>query len=532
MQDAGWKYKHGPEPYAKVYVPPNGSVRVGSVLGADFFQADHQLWAKAEELGIIDTDSDNDQHKVAENSSEESDEETLNVRSSKKPAYISSPESCSGNRSIETNMCESSNKLLDNRHLCGLSFSLTEKSRMKVSMLVSNFLSKCKNGGNFYRNLWQPLWNCINIEQGSECEELGWKYTKSIGAGNLGRNHWYCPPNSDLGGRGKIGRDYFTTEEAVVAFLLRDLKQANMVTSLSIEEFEIKLSRAMEEHLPFDEINLSSNGKMKRRIRKRNNNDAFSEKRDGTPTKKTRKGGDRSASENADEVKQLPTITNSQNTVKGAALLLELKKIEENNKQIINSAQSAANRNTYSYVATKQGILNLVKFRRKAPNQSDVTPISKESSSKKKRKQCAENVVFHLTQAPGDSTMETWSSPLPTKRMKGRKLPLKGFTFFGSGIGAKVQSTVTKLGGKFLKDVHGESLKRANVVKKLFFLSDFTNRRTLKYLLACSLGVPMLQYEWIFDIERKFDQFQNESSSMKRDNPPSIFDPNLYKAHR
>lgn len=278
MQDAGWKYKRGPEPFSNVYVPPDGSVRFGSVLGKDFFQDDHQLWSKAEQLGITDSESNDEmQDNVQDTYSEEKslsscEEEIINVRPRKKPVYISSPESC----------CDKSTllgKQLDNTNLCEPSLALTEKSKSKISTLVSSFLSKLDKNSNFNRDLWLPLWRYINNEQGSVCEELAWRYTKSIRAGKLGRNHWYSPPNSVLGGKGEIGRDFFTTEEAVVAFLLRDLKHSKLITSskTALDDFEIRLSRAMEEHLTFDEIRLSSNGKVKRRARKRNLQEAFPE---------------------------------------------------------------------------------------------------------------------------------------------------------------------------------------------------------------------------------------------------------------
>lgn len=537
MQKAGWKYKSGPEPYGSVYVPPNGSVRIGSVLGKDFFHADHQLWMKAEQMGIIDKESNQSESKKVddfscdENSVSSDEGDKINVRRTMKPAYISSPESCSSQRSELANKITTkpSQKQLDEEKLCGTSLALTENSIYKITKLISDFLTKNQESGNFNRDLWLPLWRCINNEQGFGREDLCWRYCKSIGAGKLGRDFWYSPPFSSLGAKGQMGKDYFTTEEAVVAFLLRDIKfaETNSASRYVLDEFEMKLSRAIQEHLPFDEIHLSPNGKTKRRGKRRNLSEFVPDIQKDSPSKRKRVQKETIEQKNVDQ-RNFSMEGHSQNTMEGAEILLEL------TKSIVGGGPVTQDR---SCIATKLGIKRLKNF--VMNGKVDTSPsISRSLASQKKSPKRGTNknslnVACHLTQAPEDLRLETWVSPIPDKRKQVLKTPLKGYHFFGSGIDINVVNTVTKLGGKFLKEIKGESLKRSNVVKKLFFLSGASNRRNLKYLLACALGVPMLHFEWIYALERKVAEFHSLREVEQSEKfQPTVFDANLYKAYR
>jgi len=285
LQENGWKYRAGPEPYGSVYVPPGGSVRRGAKLGKDFYHADDELWKQAEELGIIDKvsnsdDEDNDKRYCENIGIDKSDEYTMvksiqraNFRHDKSTALISSPES-----DVDANQPKKQKNpyLFDNSGLSGPSGVLTKSSAYICSSIMANFLQTDFKKKNFTRDLWIPLWNCIKSNQGSNMVGLGWRYEKSRGAGVLGRDYWYCPPNSSKGSKGDYGKDYFTTETAVVAYLLREIKHfkcslpIDEVSAESLEMFEVKLSRAIEDITSFDELtDVSSSGKTKRRPRKK-----------------------------------------------------------------------------------------------------------------------------------------------------------------------------------------------------------------------------------------------------------------------
>ncbi len=537
LQESGWKYKRGPEPYEKVYVPPDGTVSVGSVLGKDFFHADEQLWNRAEELGIIDKDSTSD---ASEDDGEKSDEPDTDIEDKpiqklrKNPVCVSSPE-CEANEAISTteNLSVNNNdhsamqldaivESLDNTELCGLSFAVTKKSAAKCSHLVASFLSMEPSERKFMKDLWVPFWNCIKVEQGSGDNGLSWRYDKSRGAGELGRDFWYCPPRGVLGAKGEFGKDYFTNEEEVVSFLLRDLKALGEtpITEKSMNElvtnFELKLSRAIENHLSFDEVDSSLNGLRRKR------SPVHQVRYGATPTQQGKK-----LLQNykfPDAHPNEPCI--SQTAIEGAEILLGLTKNNVNENPAVPVEVGC--------VATPTGIKQLLKFRSINPLKKRKSPVtcSQDEPPKKKGKSSPDNHKFHLTQADDDVMLKRWVSPVPKTITKRGKLPFDGFCFFGSGIDVSVADAVSRLGGKFLKEVKGDALKTKNVVKKLFFLSDIINRRTHKYILACALGVPMLHFKWVYAVEKQYEEYVSQKEELSNIRAPSVFDSQLYSAYR
>lgn len=530
MQEEGWKYKQGPEPYSSVYVPPTGSVKRGSVLGKDFFHADGALWKEAEVLGLIDGDDSNQLEGEEYGDIESYEEEKIYVKPPKRTACISSPDD-----SVKSNAIEDS---LDNTTLFGSSLALTESSVSQCSKLIIHFVENTNPGINFMRDLWRPLWSCIKDNQGRIDNDLGWRYEKSRGAGQLGHNFWYCSPKGK-GSKGILGKDYFTSEESVVAFLLRELK-SNQIESMLKEDvyqkllknFAVKLSRATEHHLPFDEVKNLSSGKSKRQRRRVSTTSSGDEslvdrivplKPHISPMKEpvTLK-----IMINSPKNSPMDTIPHSQNTMEGAEILLGL---NSKNKDISKSKQ------VNSCVTTKHGVKELLTFRskRRKRKHSNTSPPNEHVT--KRGKISRGNNSCHLTQVQDDFQLNGVVSPLLSVKLTNKeKLPLKGFSFFGSGIDLKVAKIITRLGGKFINELKGDKLKREHVAKKLFFLSDVKCRRNHKYLLAIALGVPMLQSEWASALENQYHtyeaQIQNGNTSKMAF--PSIFDNKLYTQYR
>ena len=56
LKKEGWSHKTGPEPFNKVYVPPGGSVRMGSRDGVDFYSMEEGVWAYARVKGLVGGD--------------------------------------------------------------------------------------------------------------------------------------------------------------------------------------------------------------------------------------------------------------------------------------------------------------------------------------------------------------------------------------------------------------------------------------------------------------------------------------------
>ena len=590
MQEHGWKYKNGPEPFAQVYVPPDGSVRVGSKIGVDFFQADDLLWKKAEELDMIDAGSE---------SQFASDEvETIAITSKqigetvKLTSSIERSPPAKGTKSPQKTTTRASNNVpvveevasdddekhaLDNTKLCGSLGIMTERSLSQCSSLIKDFL-QLGNSGHFMRNLFGPLWKCIADTQGSDVKDIGWSYCKSRGAGALGREYWFCPPKSK-GSKGTYGKDYFTTEEALVAHILRELKGYNGFTTgignnrQVVADLEIKLSRAIEQHMSYDEVkdtsvsdsrrshgravtnkepsesdakSSSPTPKHKRQIygaspikikissptpkRKRQKSDTPITTTTTTASISTLKSSNKSPLNSAKKSRKgatspEKTVTFSQNTMKGAAMLLGLHKASSDGAPV----QSPRTPNGYDNVATKRGVKELLKFRARGTKKRK--PEDKpEDESPRKREKLSPGAMCHLTQAPEDSESISFQSPQTRrgKHVDNKHLPLHKLFFFGSGVGDNVKKTVDRLGGTFLNDVNRDFLQKNKVEKKVFFLSDVKNRRTPKYVLACALGVPMLNADWLFALEAEY--IEHKKKNVGRE--PSAFDSSMYSRYR
>ena len=74
--------------------------------------------------------------------------------------------------------------------------------------------------------------------------------------------------------------------------------------------------------------------------------------------------------------------------------------------------------------------------------------------------------------------------------------------FFYSGIDPKymIEEKIKRLGGKVIDH---QTLTFNTASRKVFFLGDYDSWRKMKYILAASLGAPMLYYRWIEELEQK-----------------------------
>ena len=66
------------------------------------------------------------------------------------------------------------------------------------------------------------------------------------------------------------------------------------------------------------------------------------------------------------------------------------------------------------------------------------------------------------------------------------------------------------------------SLTLKNARNKVFFLSDFTAWRKLKYIMAVALGGPMLHFQWLEELEERHEEAGKTP----------IFDSSLYAKFR
>jgi len=306
LQERGWKFKTGPEPHGMVYVPPNGSVRIGSVLGEDFYLADETLWQKGKELGFFQLDdlrtppplrkvlpkkiskttriSNSAEHEVKgrkksipiimKDSKKSENGYVKKTEIKSKPISSSFDFKDNGDElefdvnkvQAEREDAESVIEKMDNTKLCGRTGVFTERTLHKLAMNINRYLQFGEDAV-FMRDLFVPLWHIAHKEQDTDVDGIGWSYEKSVSAGSLGRDYWFVPPRSAGCKQGKINKDYFTSEEAVTAFMIQEVKHFEACTSNFKTDDLNKLLRNMEEDISMDE--LSSSSSKKRRPRKR-----------------------------------------------------------------------------------------------------------------------------------------------------------------------------------------------------------------------------------------------------------------------
>ena len=593
MQRHGWKHKNGPEPYNLVYVPPEGSVRLGSKLGVDFFEA-NDLWKKAEELGLIDTDDESD--------FEEKDQNSSRARALSPVSEITNS-SLKNSKIVEAvtpivedvESDDNNGNKPDNTSLCGKSRSMTAMSITRCALLIQNFLDL--GAGHFMRNLFGPVWDCLSNQQGFVIKELGWKYCKSVrkGGDNLGREYWFCPPNSK-GSKGIYGIDYFTTEMALISHILREIKTSDgMVTCLensrdAISNFEIKLSRAIEMHIPLDEIENTAFSD-KRRSRRRVANETnevpmMLVKTVSPPFAKRNKVGQDGKHMESKSATAIPTNTTchampilTSNVVKTVSppsakrsrvgqdgkhtesksasaiptnnTTIRAMPVEKSPEEILNYSQKTVqgaemllqlnksqnedsrHQDEYMSRVTKRGIKELLKFRRRAGIKRQAEDEKKDGEEfPQKRAKMSPSSMCHLTQVTEDPNDQCFQPPPKTSFKNSRKeklkSPLTGLFFFGSGVDDQVRKSVYSMGGTFLDDV-GRFTSKNKVKLKLFFLSSASKRRTHKYVLACALGVPMLHIDWLSALKKEFKEFKKDGDGRK---VPGAFDNRRYIKYR
>ena len=141
---------------------------------------------------------------------------------------------------------------MDDSKLVGPSNLITvETGRISVE-LVAGFMKEDQES-SFKATLWNPIWQRLKSQ--SQGLDLNWKYEKCTGAASLSRNWCYVHPSSDLGSKGRKGRDFFVKEEDVVLQVLQDAITLPDLSSLinkyaaSIASFMQILTRAVQDEM-------------------------------------------------------------------------------------------------------------------------------------------------------------------------------------------------------------------------------------------------------------------------------------------
>jgi len=483
LKSKGWSHKIGPEPYAeKVYVPPKGNVKIGAKIGIDFFHG-HDLYEKAEKLGFQTADylSDSSDRVPISALKDKGKNKRLNVESSTKDFETKNGDAVHISIGSDSDDADT-NVTLDNTILCGPSKALTLFSA-KVCGRILISAAKCGDDLKFMRDLFKPLWHCLKDEQSE-----GWKYERSIGP--LSRSYFFVPPRGS--GKGALGRDFFTSEESVVLFILNEIREIdkNFLGGPSIEKNFEYLSNFLEEKAIEEDTNAIHAVQTDQRRQRRGTHLASSK-------------ANEKCDHNASYVDR-----------------------EDRKRKAVESHRDFDDLNGSNHIATQDGVHILLEMRAKKKSESGIilenckdhsSPLHAHEPSLIKRKVAS----FHLSQTPEVQLPLQITSRKDASIYRDNK-PFDGLSFFVSGLDDVSCNQIRSLGGSIISDLSGEVLNASNVTRKLFFVSEPTKRRTHKYLLAGSLGAPMLHRCWVNAI---FHRFQSKQQT-------NVFDSVLYSSYR
>jgi hypothetical protein len=216
LQEKGWKYKTGPEPYNKgkteivgcsslhvtisygtwiflfslsVYMPPDGATHRGTTVGIHFFLADEVIEAAAARGHLSGSDGEayDALNQPAEAEKEWSDEQVDET-------VLAGP--------------------MDDSKLCGDSKLITLETGRQCLELSASFMRE--ESASFMGVLFDPLWQCLKTQGKSK---LNWGYEKYT---SLTRNWCFVPPSSKLGAKGDNGTDFYLSEEGIVLKVLEE----------------------------------------------------------------------------------------------------------------------------------------------------------------------------------------------------------------------------------------------------------------------------------------------------------------------
>ncbi|KAL7553903.1 hypothetical protein ACHAWF_017471 [Thalassiosira exigua] len=330
---------------------------------------------------------------------------------------------------------------MDDSRLIGSSKLLTLESTKTAILIACKFVC---DDEHFRRNFFKPLWDCLK-DQGSESESnLNWRYGKT--SKSLEREWCFVPPKSVLESKGKLGKDYFLSEEQVVLCVLKEVETMKQL-------FDDGAAEAFKTLLPV--LNRAVDDNME-----------YSDAKSG-----------KSASVRTRRAAKIPDLSPQPKSGK---------------------RKSPQNNGEDSSIKPKSGAKG------KSPTRAKITPESKTTPKAKKQKTSdGENIAsFHTSQTQGVEVLPTSYSKRSPGQVGG---PLKDYSFFYSGVDKsfKIDERIQRMGGRV---VHHQSLTLEKAKKKVFFLSDYTCWRKLKYIHAVTLGGPILHFKWLLELEQKFDE--------------------------
>jgi hypothetical protein len=531
-----------------VYVPPDGTTRMGSKDGVHFFTK----LDKAAEYAM----------KATNGMGAKAKEEKIPIKE-------------------ESASSEAAGRLLTGGGL----FSL---DALKSSLsLVFAFFRKDEEG-RFLSALWIPVWTILQEQQarkGGESadqllsvEEWNWTYQK----GSALMSGWvYGVPGTKGIRAGKEGVDYFCSERAVIARVLQEVDSSKLsVTQNGL----LQKAHLFCQNDPIAVGTASNETSSRRRKRTRTPSSKMvrglaagmvaPKPKSNKPLNKMGKKR-KASSEGVRERNSNEATVLSQTTMEGVQVLLDLQKASSSSdagKKSTDLSNAPAERSTsptssalsisnnddlFPDKATASGIEKLFSHRKgKKPKLSTssapatkaarpLPPASPQASTTAATVRASNRPpTYHLSQSPSaseSSSRECKSAAHPKMlSLKAKHMEpngdavLYGMTFLVSGCPGFIEREVQGLGGRCISSMDGISLNRDDIGGKLCFLSEPKCRRRPKYLMAVALGLPMLHFDCLKELEEMESNYQRALGAGSNDGlkRPALFDTAFYKKWR
>jgi len=181
-------------------------------------------------------------------------------------------------------------------------------------------------------------------------------------------------------------------------------------------------------------------------------------------------------------------------------------------------------------VGTEEGLKELIRMRKgsavaptKKSRTTDAVITPEKSNASSSLDSTKKLPKYHLSQSPFDDEMGLVHLKKARTPVGNTKI-LRGLKFLLSGTPAKTADAIVSMGGSIVSNmfqIHEDDLKERHI----FFISEPSCRRRLKYVYAVSAGLPLLHYRWIDELRETIERAPAGSSF-------SVFDQDLLASAR
>ena len=430
--------------------------------------------------------------------------------------------------------------------------TLTTDSVFKCSQVINQF----GGGKSIIKDLFTPIWSILKSQGRSKTHR--WKYKNIPQRSQFGLlcNYAWATPHCLSVAKGKLDVDFFITELDLVMYVCRTIKTSHP------DHIQCDILKQLESFQRDSASPAPSNGGNVAKDEGRKLTFGVASKLCSndlamSPSNTTR---DSISAVMTESTPQKGPLEYSQTSYDAAEVLIGLglakdrpEVISQQAKPSSNISRKARARNTVPKldlndvlpsispdksgiyeVGTHDLIQELAKERRTNPVFVKIKKLIREEKKLLLSQIEHESPVrgkvssFHLTQeSPIEERLSFQSASKRRKLNSRRDRLLSGFSFLVSGVDEKARLQINEMGGTIINDL--QSLPQP--LRNILFISNWTQRRSYKYLFAVSSGMLMLDSSYIKELKLRDDRYK-KNSRRSTCIPPDPLDKNLISQMR